>query len=236
MTDTEVRRLRKQAGLTQEEAAAECDVPLRTFADYDRGETDPPSDRMDHIRRVLGNEASLNENLPDESDEPLIRYSVASDDSEDDPEIVVDPRILTLDRSLPDPNEATAHYVSGRKMGPWMRDRQYVLAEDCSEVESTGRYVVRWGEGERKVVIEAHRHGNNTIRVRNYAPRTIHTLRESSRSGDVVVYEREDGTQITIEVLGRILLPQERGKRLMEEVTNRLSKVMSGAQLEKKEI
>lgn len=103
-------------------------------------------------------------------------------------------------------------------------------------VLKSSRQVVRWGEGERKVVIEAHRHGNNTIRVRNYAPRTIHTLRESSRSGDVVVYEREDGTQITIEVLGRILLPQERGKRLMEEVTNRLSKVMSGAQLEKKEI
>lgn len=45
--------LRKNADLTQEEAAQECGIPLRTFADYDRGETEPPADRMDHIRNVL---------------------------------------------------------------------------------------------------------------------------------------------------------------------------------------
>lgn len=49
-----VRKLRKSADLTQEEAARECGIPLRTFADYDRGETEPPADRMRHIRNVLG--------------------------------------------------------------------------------------------------------------------------------------------------------------------------------------
>lgn len=51
---TETRRLREEAGMTQEEAAEACDIPLRTFQSYDRGDREPPASKMDHMRNVLG--------------------------------------------------------------------------------------------------------------------------------------------------------------------------------------
>jgi phage repressor protein C with HTH and peptisase S24 domain len=53
---TEVKRLREKAGLTQAEAADLLDMPKRTFESYDRGEREPPYQKMDRIRRLLGNE------------------------------------------------------------------------------------------------------------------------------------------------------------------------------------
>jgi len=52
---TEVKRLREKAGLTQAEAADLLDMPKRTFESYDRGEREPPYQKMDRIRRLLGN-------------------------------------------------------------------------------------------------------------------------------------------------------------------------------------
>lgn len=51
---TEVRQLREEAGMTQEEAAEACDIPYPTFAAYDRGDRQPSAGRMDTIREVLG--------------------------------------------------------------------------------------------------------------------------------------------------------------------------------------
>lgn len=42
--------------MTQEEAANACNLPLRTFQSYDRGEREPPASKMDHIRSVLGSD------------------------------------------------------------------------------------------------------------------------------------------------------------------------------------
>lgn len=62
---TEVRKLRQQAGLTQEEAAEACGMPLRTMQSYDRGEREPPASKMDHIRKVLSSKIEDTSTFPD---------------------------------------------------------------------------------------------------------------------------------------------------------------------------
>lgn len=59
--ENELRQLRKQANLTQKEAAEKLDIPVRTYRAYEREERKAPYDKMDHIREVLGDEANKKE-------------------------------------------------------------------------------------------------------------------------------------------------------------------------------
>jgi transcriptional regulator with XRE-family HTH domain len=51
---SEIKELRDQTNLTQQEAAEACDINPTTFGAYERGDRTPDFRTMDKIRRVLG--------------------------------------------------------------------------------------------------------------------------------------------------------------------------------------
>jgi len=170
---SEVRTLRKDADLTQEEAAQECGIPLRTFADYDRGETEPPADRMDHIRNVLGespretDEAS--ENLPTvtstegEMTIPLLSVSAEAGSSSHIWEPAIS-RYMTIQRDIVStetgakPEDLAVVPVSGDSMADEITagDRVVVVRHDQGEAIIEGAVYV-WRSSRRGVILKRAR-------------------------------------------------------------------------------
>jgi len=223
---SKVRQLRKDAGLTQEQAAQECDIPLRTFADYDRGETVPPSDRMQHIRRVLGGEerevasVSQNDNL---SERHVKQYPVA--ESDDTPTVTIDERVIDVRGGMP--KNAEAHRVNDRWMGPWM-EADLALIEPKAFIDGPGRYCVRWADGKDKVVLEAWRHSNDQIAIRTHAPENTSILTEVERDGHNVLLARPDGSELHVEVIGLVVYPSDSVRLMTKGVADTAARIMEG--------
>jgi len=223
---SKVRQLRKDAGLTQEEAAQECSIPLRTFADYDRGETEPPADRMDHIRRVLGGEekavasVSQNHNLGG----PHIKeYPVA--DSDDTPTVTIDERVIDVRGGMP--QNAEAHRVNDRWMGPWM-EADLALIEPKDFIDGPGRYCVRWASGNDKVILEAWRHSNSEVAIRTHAPENTAILEEVERNGDSVLFARPDGSELHVEVIGLVVYPSDSVRLMTKGMADTAARILEG--------
>lgn len=222
-----LKRLRERAGLTQAEAAEELGLNERTYGSYERGERNISYNQMQEAKHVLGGGThAAEDNCATPDHEAVKQYPVAEAVGEDVPDtIYVDTRILTVDQKMPGPEDATAHLVSGRRMGMWMRSEQYVIAQDCDEIQTAGRYVVRWAESETKTIIEAERQGNQAVLVRMYAPRRERTLSRRKTEGSTTLYQGEDGSDVTIETLGKVILPSDKGRQLMHLVTDQLNRV-----------
>lgn len=220
----ELKKLRNAAGLTQDEAADEVGIPVRTYQAYERGERTPLYDKMDRIRTRLRN---LPGSLASSSGNKDVQKHVREYDVEgstDEPTLTVDERIMQVSE-VPASSEATAHRVNGTHMGAWMPDRAYCIALNCSKVSCGGRYVVRWSEGEEKSVIWMDRHSDDQVQIRSYSPRATEIVTEVGRDGDVVEYRRQNGNVLTVQVLGRVVVPTARGQQMTEEVSDHLQKV-----------
>jgi transcriptional regulator with XRE-family HTH domain len=144
---SEVRTLRKNADLTQEEAAQECGIPLRTFADYDRGETEPPADRMDHIRNVLGKPSTRTKRIEKKS-----RSSVSSRE-----EMTIQRDIVSTETGAKPENLAVVP-VSGDSMADRITagDRVVVVRhEDGQSIIEGAVYV--WRSSRRGIILKRAR-------------------------------------------------------------------------------
>jgi len=223
---TEVRRLRERADLTQEEAAGETGIPLRTFQGYDRGETEPPTDRMDHIRRVLGGAekkvASVSQNDHIESSH-IKKYPVAG--TGDTPTVTIDDRVIDVRGGMP--QNAKAHRVNDRWMGPWL-DVDLVLVEPKAFIDGPGRYCVRWADGEDKVVLEAWRHSNDEVAIRTHAPENTSILTEVERNADNVLFARPDGSELHVEVIGLVVYPSDSVRLMTKGMADTAARIIKG--------
>jgi len=202
---TEVRRLRERADLTQEEAASETGIPLRTFQGYDRGETEPPTDRMDHIRNVLGEAAG-------ESERPASFYSEhvrpvrvqhagggpgQAPDAEE--EILLDERLFA--GSGIDFDDHVFIRIKGNSMGEVLSHGQIVFAEPTCEVVGQDIYVYWRGDEEGNVVAIIDRVPGG-LRIEKRGP-TRSVTEWKHVGGDL--YENERGRQTAIQIKARVL-------------------------------
>ena len=170
---SEVRTLRKDADLTQEEAAQECGIPVRTFADSYRGAAEPPSDRMDHIRRVLSGRSpeadEVSENLPTvtstegEMTIPLLSVSAEAGSSSHIWEPAIS-RYMTIQRDIVStetgakPEDLAVVPVSGDSMADKITagDRVVVVRHDQGEAIIEGAVYV-WRSSRRGVILKLAR-------------------------------------------------------------------------------
>ncbi|MCS3667397.1 transcriptional regulator with XRE-family HTH domain [Salinibacter ruber] len=217
----EIRKLRDKAGLTQKQAAERLDMNERTYGSYERDERDISYKQMKKIRRELGGRV---ENVkPSTYDTHVKRYPVA-DSGKSPTSVYVDAEIIPMD-SMPD--KGTAHYVNSRWMGPWM-DSDLVLAREVDRIDGPGRYVVRWAEGSDKVVVEAWRHSESKICVRFHAPERRVLFEEVGFENGATIFRREDGSEISVDVLGIVVFPDSSTQMMTEGMADTAARIVNG--------
>jgi transcriptional regulator with XRE-family HTH domain len=220
----EIRKLRDKAGLTQKQAAERLDMNERTYGSYERDERDISYKQMKKIRRVLGGRVeSVN---PPAYNQNVKKYPVADSSSTN---VYIDSEIIPVDRM---PDKGTAHYVNSRWMGPWM-DSDLVLAREVNQIDGPGRYVVRWANGQDKVVIEAWRHSEDQICVRFHAPERHVLFEEVGRENGATIFRREDGSEIRVEVLGAVVFPDASAQMMTEGMADTASRIVNGGGVNK---
>jgi transcriptional regulator with XRE-family HTH domain len=221
---SKVSKLREEAGMTQQQAAEATGIPLSTFQNYDQGRTEPPADRMRLIRRVLGGgEKSLASASQNGNTKYISKYPVV--DSDDSPTVTVDERIANADGGMPE--DAEAHHINNRWMGPWM-SADLVIVQPKSYIDGPGRYCVRWAGGEDKIVLEAWRHSNDQIAIRTHAPEQTSTLTEVEREGDSVLFARPDGSDLHIKVIGIVVYPSDSVRLMTQGMADTASRILGG--------
>jgi DNA-binding XRE family transcriptional regulator len=216
----EIRQMREAAGLTQEQAAERLDMNPRTYGAYEREERDVSYKQMKKIRRELGGRVEK-VNSPT-YDTHVKQYPVA--DSGKSSTVYIDSQIIPVDRM---PDKGTAHYVNSRWMGPWM-DSDLVLAREVDQIDGPGRYVVRWAGGSDKVVVEAWRHSESKICVRFHAPERRVLFEEVGRENGATIFRREDGSEISVEVLGIVVFPDSTTQMMTEGMADTASRIVNG--------
>lgn len=209
---SEIRDLRKQRGLTQKEAAEKLDMNPRTFGAYERGERTPDYKTMDKIRRTLGSK-ELDTLGDDARSTHIKKYQVA--DSDKPSTVYIDDMLIQVGEQMPDTSEAMAHHVNTRWMGPWL-DASLVLARDVEKIDGPGRYIIRWAEGNDKVVMECWRHSDTHIAVRTHAPEKTVLFEEVGMEDGLTHLIREDGHELHIEVLGRVVYPSDNVRQMTQ--------------------
>lgn len=216
---TEVRRLRRQSGLNQKEAASELGMPLRTFRAYDRGEREPPAGKMDHIRNVLGNGSGRRSFSLSEADEANIRRVTVrpagagpGKSTGGKEEIVLDRRLL--DGSSIDVEGHEFVRVVGSSMEPVLTHGQIVLVEPCSKVHGDDVYVY-WSSAEEGHIVALLSKTGDGIEVQKYGPkpRTIEYKHLDNHS-----YEDQNGCQLELHLVGRVLGAIGRPSRTIAQV------------------
>jgi len=223
---SEIHEMRKAAGLTQEEAANKLNINRHTFGAYERGERTPDYKTMDKIRRVLGGQrkvasVSQNDNI---TSRHIKKYPVA-EGSDDTPTVTIDDRVIDVKGGMP--QNAKAHRVNDRWMGPWL-DVDLVLVEPKSYIDGPGRYCVRWADGEDKVVLEAWRHSNDQIAIRTHAPETTSILTEVEREGDIVRFARPGGSELHVEVIGLVVYPSDSVRLMTKGMADTAARILEG--------
>jgi len=216
----EIRKLRDRAGLTQKQAAERLDMNERTYGSYERDERDISYKKIKKIRRELGGRAERVK--PSTYDTHVKQYPIA--DSGESSTVYIDSQIMPVDRM---PDKGTAHYVNSRWMGPWM-DSDLVLAREVDQIDGPGRYVIRWANGQDKVVIEAWRHSENQICVRFHAPERRVLFEEVGRENGATVFRREDEGEVVVEVLGVVVFPDASAQMMTEGMADTASRIING--------
>jgi len=217
-----LKQMRAGTGLTQSEVAEQLGISERRYGSYERDERCMTWEQMQQAKKVLGSLQSgvaVSSKDCNISDTYLAQYP-----SDDNSEIVLDKRI-TGRSSVPD--RGKAHNVNTRWMGPWL-DCEMVLAEDCKRIDGPARYVVRWSQGEDKVVVEAWRHSGREVAVRFHAPERTVIFEEVGRDGDGVTFEREGGSQIEVEILGKVFYPSNSTQLMTQGMADTASRIVNG--------
>jgi transcriptional regulator with XRE-family HTH domain len=216
----ELKSLRRENDLTQDEAADRFNVSASAWQTWEQGIHTPGADKLDHIRRVLGQETKV-ASEPNNTDvaEHVVEYPCANG-SGDSPTVKIDDRLIDLDGGMP--THAKVHCANGSLMGPYLADRCRVLVEKQKQVQGPGRYLFRWKGGTEKVVGYLNRWGDSSILLRRYAPRekvVIHHV-----EGDQ--YEHQDGTPFTMEMIGKVVYPPDSARQLTEEMLDKTQETL----------
>lgn len=199
---TEVRKLRKEAGLTQSEAAKETGIPQRTFEAYDRGDTEPPSDRMDHIRNVLSeNHGSTDSDLPDHVRRVRVRHAGAGPgrSAEGEDRIILDKRLFA--GSGVDFDDHVFLRIQGSSMEPILSHGQIVYCEEVGQVVGQDIYVY-WRGDEQGHVVALISKIEGGFRIEKRGP-SREVTRWQHEEGDS--YKSEHGDRAQIEIVARVL-------------------------------
>jgi len=218
----EIRALRDRAGLTQEEAAEKLDMKTRTYGAYEREERDVSYKQMQKIRRVLG--ARVETSVTRSYGKNVKQYPVA--DSGESSTVLIDTQIINVEGRMPEPDQAEVHRVNTRWMGPWM-SADMALVQSKSRIDGPGRYVVRWADGEDKVVLEAWRYGESKVCVRTHAPENKTVFEEVEQNVGLTVFRRDDGTELNIEVIGKVVFPDDDVQLMTEGMADTAARIVN---------
>jgi len=221
----EMRALRDRAGLTQEEASEKLDMKTRTYGAYERGERSISYEQMRKVRRVLGGQIEPVPNTRHIGD--VLQYPVANDGGESST-VFIDPNIINVEGSMPDPSEAKAYRVNSRWMGPWMSS-DMALVREKRRIDGPGRYVVEWSQGSDKIVIEAWRYGEEKVCVRTHAPRKETIFEEVEHHDNYTLFRREDGTEIRGRVIGQVVFPSDDVQLMTEGMADTAARIVNGS-------
>jgi len=141
----ELKSLRRENDLTQDEAAARFDVSASAWQTWEQGIHTPGADKLDHIRRVLGQKTQV-ASEPTNTDvaKHVVEYPVANG-SGNSPTVKIDDRLIDIDGGMP--THAKVHSANGSLMGPYLPDRCRVLVQEQHQVQGPARYLFRWKGG-----------------------------------------------------------------------------------------
>jgi len=207
---SEIKDLRKQAGLTQKEAAERLNINSRTFGAYERGERTPDYKTMDKIRRVLGGGDGAHVPVKNVkggkvTSQNHIRiveiYHVGAGPARDQEkdEIVLDDRLFR--GAGVDFKRDKLIQVHGSSMEPHLSDGQLVFFRPVERVRGDDLYVY-WSslESGHTVGILSNEPGD-ALQVKKLG------VNPETRVYDhleATTYEREDGCTVEIDVVGRV--------------------------------
>jgi len=198
---TETRKLREEAGLTQQEAANECDIPLRTFQAYDRGDREPPASKMDHIRTVLGGQKAPRD-LPSTVRKVRVHHAGAGpgQSASGDEEILLDERLFEGSGVDFDGHEFIR--IRGSSMEPILSHGQIVYCERTSNVSGQDLYVYWRGDEDGYVVAIIDSLPDGGLRIEKRGPSGSVTEWKHLREH---MYESEAGQRVRLKIWGRVL-------------------------------
>lgn len=218
----ELKKLREQEGLTQEEAAERIEVSLSRLQSWEQGRHTPPADKMDQARATFGSSPSpsgpeanageisySHENGSYESgatktphvEERKVRPAGAGPGRsvEGAESIMLDTRLLEGSGISLDRHEFVR--VIGSSMEPFLSHGQIVLIEPTTTVHGEDLYVY-WNDMDEGHVVAMMSSTPNGLCVekRGHAP--------STRRYDYLdghQYENEDGVVVELCVVGRVV-------------------------------
>lgn len=200
---TEIRELRKKAGLTQEEAADKCNINPTTFGSYERGDRVPPYPTMDKIRRVLGDRwgAISSATSSDHIRTVNVLHAGAGPGqaTSEEEEIVLDDRLF--EGSGIDFDKHSFIRVQGSSMEPYLRHGQIVAVEPTERVLGQDIYVY-WRSDEEGHVVSIVQNTPNGIEIEKRGPQPS-KVRWEHQEGEI--FKSDEGT-VRIHVLGRVLV------------------------------
>lgn len=173
------------------------------------------------------------------SEWPIDRGEGTSEPAESSDSLQVDDRLIrSYVGYVPSEKEAFFCQIEGDSMQPWLSEGEFVFALRTKEVTVPGRYIVWWGKNDTQMCVhlspllgaeaeerslEEDREGD--VLLTKYSPRRTLELRSVSEER----YEMEDGSQIRMQIQGRVVWPTSDPQGVMETVTDQMGKIMEKA-------
>jgi len=199
----EIKSLRKDADLTQREAADLLNINKNTLASYEQGRRKPSYDVMDKIRRVLGSgdTAPTGSGMPDHARRVRLRHAGAGPGRSTDAteEVILDERLFAGSGIDFDDHEFIR--VKGSSMEPILSHGQVVFVEPVDRVQGSDIYVY-WRGDERGYVVAIIENTRAGLHIEKRGPSPTSTEWEHQK-GDL--YESENGEQVRLSIWGRVL-------------------------------
>jgi DNA-binding XRE family transcriptional regulator len=195
---SEIKAMRKKAGLTQQEAADRLDMNRHTFAAYERGDRTPPYPVGVRIRKELGGERF---GLPDRVVPITVRSGWAGRGSAvDESETMHFDERLLAGTGL-DSDEIGFVRVLGSGLEPALSHRQVAITEPVERLVGDDLYVYRCSASGGLVVgiLSAVPRGIE-LETRGPRPQT-----ELLRHVEGRTYRDEEGRESEIELVGRVV-------------------------------
>lgn len=238
----DIQELRKEAGLTQGEAARMCDLKIGTYGSYERGERSPDYETGKKIRQELAEAAGLCEPIQSKH-----LYSVevtpaaagpGEDIGEDATEMYLDERFLR--GTNVELGDAEFFRVVGSGLEPALSHAQVIGVDPCERVLGDDLYVYHCSHCDGHVVaIVRSVRGGLEIRTRGPTPRADYVEHVEGRT-----YVDDQGRESTLTMQGRVVaatcnpsqmlsLQNEAARHAAPQNENNHSNVVSGNRIER---
>jgi len=200
---SEIRKLRKAAGLTQEGAANRIGVNTTTFGAWERGDRTPDYKMMDKIRRVLGSSNDQGvASYPDHVRHVSVHHAGGGPGRTEDGDetLVLDTRLFA--GSGIDFDNHILVRVQGSSMAEVISHGQIVFCEPVDKVEGQDIYVYWRGEDLGNVIAIMDTLPGGGLRIEKRGPsRTVTDWQHKKND----IYEAPDGRTSKINVWARVL-------------------------------